>query len=370
MILRRQASGTDLRRAGAAVALLGEALRPPCGKFGRSVSNADVLVWESDDLATVEVLAEAAQATSSAVIRRWIRRQLSWTAEYARSLPVRHAALAPVTELDEQGDDLAELLLNAGHHVMLSRCGMALPTFDELEAAKAARIAREAGLSEDQLQAMRRQRTQDRIAAKDAEQQILVNRVMHRLTDSGDPAQIVSALDECLREIRAAECHHNPSPRWFLQHFAQARPDLAAGIVQEVTRRPAGPLDEDLDLLLNAWAQTDQAAVLAWLADLSEHRPEVRLAVANAFVNFTWTSRSAAFADVHREGMRDPDPVVKDRFLMGSHALLKTRPADTVELVLTGASRHPPQPTRSSSRVTTTAYPGDATSATPTRWQS
>ncbi|MDQ3763497.1 MAG: restriction endonuclease [Actinomycetota bacterium] len=335
-ILHRQASGTDLRRAGAAVALLGEALRPPRGKFGQSISNADVLTWESDDLATVEVLAEAAQATGSPVIRRWIRRQLSWTAEYARSLRVRHAALTLVTELDKRGDDLAELLLNAGHHKTPSRRGMALPTLDELEAAKLARNASQTELSTEQLQVMRRQRTQNRIAAEDAEQQVLVDRVTHQLTDSGDPAQIASTLDECLHEIRAVDCHHNPSPRWFLQHLAQARPDLTAGIVREVTRRPAGPLDEDLDLLLNVWAQVDQAAVLAWLTDLSEHRPEVRLAAANAFVNFTWISRSDTFADVHHQGTHDPDPAVRDRFLMGSHAQLKTRPADTVELLLTG----------------------------------
>ena len=98
---------------------------------------------------------------------------------------------------------------------------------------------------------------------------------------------------------------------------------------------PAGPLDENLDPLLNVWAQNDEIGVLAWLANLSEYRTEVRLAVATAFVNFAWTSRGSAFEEVHHRGTHDSDPSVRDRFLMGSHTLLKARPTSTVELLLT-----------------------------------
>jgi hypothetical protein len=72
-MLLREANGTDLRRAGTAVRLLGEAIRPPRGGFGHDPSNEEVLQWEDDDQATIATLTEAASATDSPVIRRLIR---------------------------------------------------------------------------------------------------------------------------------------------------------------------------------------------------------------------------------------------------------------------------------------------------------
>jgi hypothetical protein len=74
--LREQACGTDAGRAAAAVDLLGEALRQPSGLFGRPVRNDEVLSWESDDLATLAVLQEAAETTISPVIRRSVRHEI------------------------------------------------------------------------------------------------------------------------------------------------------------------------------------------------------------------------------------------------------------------------------------------------------
>lgn len=339
--LRRYASGTDLRRSGGAVDLLGEALRQPRGMFGQSVTKVDVLAWEDDDLATLAVVAEAAQSTSSPVIRRRIRHRITWTSKYALSLPVRHAALTLLIELDERDDDLAELLLNntgTGHP---SRRGMAVPTLDEIEIAEAAQAERAAELTKEQLQAAQLEQAGQIVAARDAAHRVLLDGVIQNLTASSDPAHLVDTLNECAREIRAVDPQCYPSLWSLWAHLGQSRPDLAAGIVREVATRPAGPLDENLDPLLNAWAQEDEAGVLAWLATLSEHRTEVRLAVATAFVHFAWTNRGTAFEEVHHRGAHDSDPSVRDRFLMGSHTLLKTRPAGTVELLLTGGISPP-----------------------------
>ena len=92
-VLRQHASGSDLRRAAAAVDLLGEALHQPAGLFGRLVSDEEILRWESDDLATIHVLRHVADTTTSPVIRRLVRHELGWTAEHAVSIPLRHAAL-------------------------------------------------------------------------------------------------------------------------------------------------------------------------------------------------------------------------------------------------------------------------------------
>jgi hypothetical protein len=78
-MLTVQACGTDMRRAAEAVELLGQMLRRPSGLFGHVVSDDAVLSWESDDLRTLVALREVAETTPSAVIRRMVRRAVTWT---------------------------------------------------------------------------------------------------------------------------------------------------------------------------------------------------------------------------------------------------------------------------------------------------
>ncbi|MEU4740937.1 ATP-binding protein [Actinosynnema sp. NPDC023658] len=332
-ILRHQASGDDLRCAGAAVNLLEQALRAPQGDFGYSPTDEEVLAWEDDDLATVATLAGAARATGSPVIRRLIRRAVTWPAGRALSLPLRHAALVLATELDEQDDDLAELALGRGYSAVLSRRGVPVPTLDELQAERAAEDAGEDGLPEEQRQARSQQRIQERIALKSAERQALADRVIGRLVTSGDPAWIVATLDEALRQARAVEDRHATAP-FLLREIARARPGLAADLTQAVVDHTSGPLDEQLRWLLIEWVEADQDAAVTWLDGLTNLRVEVRLAVADAFVGASWVGRGEPFAHIHSRGLADPDPAVRDRFLLATHPLLKANPVETTEFLL------------------------------------
>lgn len=67
--------------AGAeAVDLLGTALRAAHGYGGQRVPDAAVLGWESDDLATMTVLENAASTTTEPVVRLAIRDAVEWHA--------------------------------------------------------------------------------------------------------------------------------------------------------------------------------------------------------------------------------------------------------------------------------------------------
>jgi hypothetical protein len=148
---------------------------------------------------------------------------------------------------------------------------------------------------------------------------------------------MVDVLDHRCREIRAAAPGAGTSIRSLWKEMGSLRPEWASRIVQEVAARPAGPLDEGLDLLLGAWAGYDEVELHGWLTAMSEQRPEVRRAVATAFIAHGWAERRDAFADVHDAGVRDADPAVRDQFIRASHPLLAARPEGTIAGLLAGA---------------------------------
>lgn len=333
-ILRHNAAGDDLRRAGAAVKLLEYAVRAPQGGYGYSPSDDEVLAWEDDDLATVASLAEAAQATRSPVIRRLIRRAVTWPAGLAVSSMLRHAALTLLTGLDEQDDDLAELVLGRGYSIVLSRPGIPVPSLNEIRAARAAEDAEEGRFTEEQREARSQQRIRKRVALKGAEHRALADRVVRRLVTSGDPTWIVATIDDAVRQARAADDRYTTAP-FLLRDIAHARPELAADLTQAVVDHTAGPLDEQLRWLLLDWVEADQEAAFIWLNCFTSLRVEVRLAVADAFVAGAWAGRGEPFTYFHNLGLVDPDPVVRDRFVLATYPLLKSDPIETTEFLLT-----------------------------------
>ncbi|WP_158073580.1 restriction endonuclease [Actinophytocola xanthii] len=330
-LLLEQASGADVRRAATAVDLLGEALRPPMGRFGQEVGDEEVLAWEADDLATLDALKRAAEATRSPVVRRMIRRAIAWIAMGAPSLPVRHAALTLLTALDElEDDDVVELLLHPQNHGELLRRGVPVPTLDELRATEAARVEREPGVSDDQRAATLSARTSDRLERRKEAHDVLVEQVVRELVDHGDPSDVAAALDKICREIRRA-IPDKPLSLWDVwRHLSTVRPDLVPGIVLAIAAGEPGPLDENLDQLLHAWVEVDETRAIAWLESLERQRAGVRSAVGNAFANYGWTDRGDTFVDLHRRGTQDPDPDVQNRFLAGSAQLLANNPPGTV----------------------------------------
>ncbi|MGY1837662.1 restriction endonuclease [Blastococcus sp. SYSU DS0510] len=332
--LRDLACGTDVGCAAAAIDLLGDALRPPPGLYGRTASRDEVLAWDGDDLATLAVLQHVADATTSGVVRRLIRKEIAWTAERALSLPLRHAALTLVTALDEHDDDLIELLLHQSSAGEPTRRGVPVPTLQELQEAEAASAERDAAMSNEERECAHSARIRGLVDRKQSFRQELAERVVSDLAGPEDPGQIVATLDETGRQIRAALPDHRLTFWSIWRQLGLTRPNVVPGTVLAIASGAPGPLDEGLDQLLNAWADHDEAGLIDFLTHLAEQRKEVRLAVATAFVNYGWTDRGERLIDVYSRGTLDTEPEVRDRFLMGAHRLLATAPAETAASLL------------------------------------
>lgn len=331
-ILLREATGTDLRRAGAAVRLLAEAKRPPKGGFGQYPSDDEVTSWEDDDHATIATLTEAAFATESPVIRRLIRQSVEWTADHATSLPLRHAALILVTRLDEHGDDLAELVVGTPHSISTHKTAP-VPSIEELRAADLARAAEAAGLDEKQLQEHRMRDIDRRHALREAEVAKLTARVANALTLAGGVARLVGDLDVLLRQVESVGGTRGISTL-LLRRFAEARPDLTDSLVREATALAPGPVDQHLSILLSHWVQQDENAFLRWLHGFDTFRHEVKKAVGDAYVSGGWANQGGLLREIHHRGVNDPDSDVRNRFLLGAHPLLTADPATVAPRLL------------------------------------
>ncbi|WP_411375755.1 restriction endonuclease [Arthrobacter sp. MPF02] len=331
-----QASGPDIWRAGAAIRLLGDALREPRGMFGHEIRDDQVKAWEEDDLETLEILTASANNTGSAVVRRLIRRQVEWSAEYSRSAKVRFSALTLLINLDERGDDLAEALLGGFIGLSTDRKGDNVPPLADIEASIASQAQRRAGLSEEEYQAEHSASISALISRRDKERAERIARVVQSLADLGDVDRALDAIEQSCRDIQRAAANQTSVPGLdaLLGSLAAAESNRVSALVRAVAARPQGPLDEGLSLLLGVWGDQDAESLLHWLGEFSLQRAGVRHSIAVAFDRYGWTRRGDRFLEVFNIGIGDSDDKTRNRFLQGSHELLAAQPTNVVELLL------------------------------------
>ncbi|WP_237720588.1 hypothetical protein [Rhodococcus opacus] len=329
-VLRQVAEHPSLLRVGPALELLAAALRQPSGFFGRTVPREAVLAWEGDDLATIEVLGEIAEVTPSPVVRRKVRELVSWSAERATSIRVRYAALSLVTRLDQTpGDDLAELLLNEYRFRIPSQRGHTLPTFDDF-AQTVAQSKRRAAGDKDETDSTVSDRTFDE---RERATSALLTRTVRTLLADDD---VTNLLDQTTSVAEQVTQLRSTSPNlWALyHHIGAAHPHLLVEILAALASRPPSVLDNQLNILLNAWSQHDEPRLLTWLTEASTRRPALRLAIARAFDQYGWADRSSDYLAIYRSGWADPDVDVRRVFLESSHVLVRSSPADEIPRLL------------------------------------
>lgn len=329
-VLRQVAEHPSLLRVGPALELLEAALRQPSGFFGQIVPREAVLAWENDDLATIEILGEIADVTPSPVVRRKVREIVSWSAERATSVGVRYAALSLVTRLDQApGDDLAELLLNEYRFRIPSQRGHTLPTFQDF-AQTAAQPNRCPGGDKDETDSKASDRSFD---DRQHATSVLLTRTVRTLLAKDNEAHLLDQITNVAEQI--TQLRSTTPNLWALyRHIGTSYPHQLTEILAALGSRPPSVLDLQLDVLLNAWSQHDEPALLEWLTEASTQRPALRLAIARAFDHHGWADRSGDYLAIYRSGWTDSDVDVRRVFLESSHVLVRSTPAREVPLLL------------------------------------
>jgi len=112
-------------------------------------------------------------------------------------------------------------------------------------------------------------------------------------------------------------------------HTSKAEPLLRA-----LDSAEASPLDDQAAILLEAWAGTNQQSLVEWFRPLEARRPKLRQALAVFLTAEDPKQLGAAWDEVCAAGVRDPDPTVRDAFLMTLHHQLARAPAKTVDALL------------------------------------
>lgn len=336
-LLGRTGASEDVRLAGVSVALLREALRQPHGYFGNEVDSHAVLLWEADDLATIKTLSEVASATSSAVIRRHVRDQVSWSAEHAASVVVQHAALELMASIDaHQGveDVLADALLHGTFDRSPERV-TSVPSLDELMAQRERERARTEGFTDDEVSADQMTRIRVSLAEREARVTARNADLANRLTSQDDLPTALSLVDTTARAVRQIKGDRILTLRGLWDQVAKRDPKLLAQLANGIATTPPGPLDDDLDDVLGLWSIHDQAAALSWVnLAVRDGRTAVRLAIASAFSRFGWLGHGPGYRDAWNTGVRDANPTVAQAFLGAAGTLLKEDPASGASVLL------------------------------------
>jgi hypothetical protein len=326
-----------VRLAGAALELLGEALRAPHGYFGQAIGTDAILKWEDDDLASVAVLEQIAEQTQSAVIRRQVREVVSWNAEHATSLRLQHAAMTLAAHLDANDnleDLVAELVLSGEWGRSLERIKH-VPTLEELEAERQAEEERTKDYTDEQRQAEQHAGNRAKIEARDQYVAARNENLTRRLIELGGADSILGLLDRTAREVQQirADMHIILMSLW--KQFEQQAPELLGAFVTGIAGNEPGPLDNALDLIIDRWVRTNPDDAIAWVQDaVRTGRKEVRLAVAAGFARAGWHHNAEEFSAVWTQGLTDDDPDVVQAFLRGAGGYLRTNPVEAVDVLL------------------------------------
>lgn len=335
-ILLDEASSGSLRRAGAAIELLREALRAPHGYFGNAVSTDAVLAWEDDDLATLNTLAQTAARTRYATIRRTVRDAIDWNAEHAQSLLVQHAALSLQYELDlsdDLRDALADRVVGSPWKLVGERLDR-VPDLVELKTQRDARRAEAEALTDPEQSESRQAAASARVDAKRAGISTVNNALARSLLALGEATEIVALVGDVSAEAR--ELGKQPSFRGVWQAIG----DLDAAIVPDLVRMIVSaakdhPLDQDLPVLITLWSDSAMGDTLAWaISAAASSRTGVRLALAAFIDSVPWTQHHEAFLGIWRTGIADPDIDVATSYLGSSGWYLHSNPQEAAETLL------------------------------------
>jgi len=336
-LLLAQGVSTNVRLARAALELLGEALRAPHGYFGQAIGTDAILNWEEDDLATVAVLEQIADQTPSAVVRRQAREVVMWNAEHATSLRLQHAAMTLAARLDandDLADQVAELVLSGEWGRSLERIER-VPTLDELEVDRQAEAERTKDFTDEQRQAEQHAGILAKIQNRDQYVAARNEDLARRLIELGDTATILGMLDRTAREVQQIRADRTIILMSLWNQFEQQAPELLGTFVTVIAGNEPGPLDNDLDLIVDRWVRTNPDDAIEWVqAAVRTGRKEVRLAIASGFSRAGWHNHTDEFSDVWTQGLTDDEPDVVQAFLHGAGGYLRISPVDAVEVLL------------------------------------
>lgn len=294
-----QIGSTDVRRASAALELVGSALSGPVGAFRMNVSDSDRALW---DAPFRDALARLRRALSRVRLRPALyvalRYKLQWLGELGNA-DVREA----VREV------LAEIPLDLGNQ--LARALHGGPVDPPTEPAEAVDL----GWRRDGTSA-------------------LFQSVIPMLAELPD-AQAAELVGRTLAELHAVferKTGHAPP---FLFDLARSKPAIGAALLARVEAEPSGPLGDQATFVLIALAQVDgELALNAARRLVATGSVSLAQQVAGAFG--TQRGRDTLIrgeADFLRTLARHSDPAVRARALDAVHRLARTHPDLALELL-------------------------------------
>lgn len=322
-ILLESATTEHVGLAAEAVQILKSALRPPQALYGFNPTADDLEAWDSDDLATITILATIAAESTSPVIRRLVRESVSWQAQHASCLQIRCLAIEMATSLDNHGDELADALMGSHHFGLPDRYGQTAPSIADLESGL------DVGTS--------RPDDEDFVDYIDRERDALLARCWDSLWQVGDIPDVLDRLEHTVFEVLLADSSQSVPFLFLGRYLAINYAERCSAVLKNIAARPPGPLDDLLVDALAGWSTFDKNKFGNWLDDSPRQRDAVRSAIGDAINTNSWTDLGGPHLAAYSRGVLDAVPAVRAKFHAGAHRLLAQDPVSTTKsLIATG----------------------------------
>jgi hypothetical protein len=263
---------TDTRRTVQAAELLARMMVPPAGMFGREVTDAEVLTWETDDLATLQTLQQIAHRTREPLVRLTIRKAIAPYTTRGPSTDIAAGSRALIEALDDHAEDaLTDVLLGYDGTDMVELSGRrraAVDSYiDEHPSADGAD-------GSDLATTVRSPEGHEYLARRVHEQ----NLVAIELWGTDSPPYVVQVLVDRLAVLIATRRRGDRPPAPGLEQLLDA-----------VGRQRPQHLRALLDIIEHTDSRDLHAAVHVLLNQLATNEPEIFTAVLDRFVAGTST---------------------------------------------------------------------------------
>jgi hypothetical protein len=330
---------TDIRRTVQATELLARMMVPPAGMFGREVTDAEVLSWETDDLATLQALQQIAHHTNEPLIRLTIRNAIAPYTTREPSTDIAARSRAIIEALDDHPEDaLTDVLLGYDGTTMVELSG-------RRQAAVTSYIDEHPGadrLDNSGLPANVAFPEGHEYLARRVHEQ---NLVAIELWGNESPPHVVQILTDRLAVLTAARRRRDRLPAPGLEQLLDAvgrqRPQHTRALLDTIKHTDSRDLQAAVHVLLNQLATREPAIFTAVLDRFVAGTNTLAAGALQGFGRYSWARNLPSSAHALLSALEHPDQTIAATAVANMADVLKADPPRHAARLIATAEHSP-----------------------------
>ena len=330
---------TCVRRAVQATELLARMMVPPAGLFGREVTDAEVLSWENDDLATLRALQQIADHAHEPLVRLTIRKSMAPYTTRESSVDIATGSRMLIEALDDHAEDsLTDVLLGYDGTTMVELSGRRRAAVDNyIDEHPAGDGADGSGLATKVAIPVGHEYLERRVHEQ--------NLVAIALWGADSPQYVVQVLVDRLAVLTAARRNRDRLPAPGLEQLLDAlgrqRPHHLRALLDSIERTDSSDLRGLVHVLLNQLASSEPEVFVAVLDRFVTGASTLAAGALQGFGRYSWASNLPSSAGALLSALEHPDQTVAASAVANMGDVLKADPARHAARLIAMAEQTP-----------------------------